>query len=255
MEGLGIESSLSIAVNIIIILIFLADIRKGYKKGLIQSIIQFITSVITFILAYFLKTPLSTFLYTNYHFFELEGIFEGMTSINILIYESISFVILFVTISIILSIISKLLKLDEKITKLITLTGIFNKLLGSILGALKSIIILYFLISGLTIVSNITNLDLSSTLSNYILEIPVLKNTLGNNIESSEKLNDLAKEYKNNKDKTELNNKAIDILLEYEIITKENLEILIKSGKIVYNINNAEEQKDMMEDLNEAFNK
>jgi hypothetical protein len=51
----------------------------------------------------------------------------------------------------------------------------------------------------------------------------------------------LAVEYENIQDKEELNNEAIRILLEYEVITEENLELLIESGKIQFSLNNLEE--------------
>ena len=51
------------------------------------------------------------------------------------------------------------------------------------------------------------------------------------------------------------NKESIDILLEYGIITEENLEVLIKAGKVQYSVDNAEEQKGMMEELYESFTK
>ena len=42
----------------------------------------------------------------------------------------------------------------------------------------------------------------------------------------------MAKEYEYTKDKDEFNQKVIDILLEYDLITKDNLETLIEDGKI-----------------------
>jgi hypothetical protein len=45
----------------------------------------------------------------------------------------------------------------------------------------------------------------------------------------------MAKEYEYTKDKDEFNEKALDILLEYDIITEDNLDKLINSGKIVIN--------------------
>ena len=57
------------------------------------------------------------------------------------------------------------------------------------------------------------------------------------------------------KEKEQLNKESIDILLEYGIITEENLEVLIKAGKVQYSVDNAEEQKGMMEELYESFAK
>ena len=50
-----------------------------------------------------------------------------------------------------------------------------------------------------------------------------------------------------------LNKESIDILLKYDIITQENLELLIKSGKVEYRVDNADEQKEMVKDLYETI--
>jgi hypothetical protein len=65
----------------------------------------------------------------------------------------------------------------------------------------------------------------------------------------------LAVEYENVQDKEQLNKESIDILLKYGIITEENLNLLIEAGKVQYSVDNAEEQKSMMEELYESFTK
>lgn len=254
--SLTLDNPISLAISLIVILIFISDVSKGYKKGFLQTTIKFITSLIAMIIAYFLKTPLSTFLYLNCPFFELDGIFKGVTSINILIYEIISFFVIFVLVTIILSIISNILKLDEKLIRFIAIIGVPNKIAGALFGALKSVVFLYFGLSLLFGVSNFfTNLDLGTSLGDYIVDIPILKNSFGSVIDSFDEITELAVEYENIQDKEELNNEAIGILLEYEVITEENLELLIESGKIQFSLDNPEEQKEIMEDLYEAFNK
>ena len=83
--------------------------------------------------------------------------------------------------------------------------------------------------------------------------MPVLNNTFGNVLDSFDDITELAVEYENIQDKQQLNNESIDILLEYGIITEENLEVLIEAGKVQYSVNNAEEQKGMMEEIYDSF--
>lgn len=254
--SLTLDNPISLVISLIIILIFISDVSNGYKKGFFQTTIKFITSLIAMILAYFLKTPLSSFLYLNCPFFELDGIFKGVTAINILIYEIISFFVIFIVVVIILIIISDIFKLDEKLVRFIAVIGVPNRIAGALFGALKSILFLYFGLSLLFGVSNFfTDLDLGTSLGNYIVDIPVLKNSFGSVIDSFDQITELAVEYENIQDKEELNNEAIVILLEYEVISEENLELLIESGKIQLSLDNPEEQKEIKEDLYEAFNK
>ena len=49
---------------------------------------------------------------------------------------------------------------------------------------------------------------------------------------SLDEITSLALEYEDTKDKDEFNQKTIDILLKYKVITEDNLQILIDNGKI-----------------------
>jgi hypothetical protein len=111
----------------------------------------------------------------------------------------------------------------------------------------------YFVLSVLYVGAGFLNIDTGESVGDYVVNIPVLKNTFGGVLNSWDDITELAVEYENIQNKEQLNKESIDILLEYDIITKENLNILIEAGKVQYSVDNAEEQKDMMEDLYEAF--
>lgn len=74
--------------------------------------------------------------------------------------------------------------------------------------------------------------QMKPSLADDIIELPVLKETFGDSLGSLNEITGLAKDYEDTKDKEEFNNKAITILLKYNVITKENLQILIDNGKI-----------------------
>jgi hypothetical protein len=96
-------------------------------------------------------------------------------------------------------------------------------------------------------------INTESAVGNFIVDLPVLKNTFGNTLDSLDNITEMAVEYENVQNKEQLNKESIDVLLEYGIITEENLNILIESGKVQYSVDNPDEQKEMMEDLYEAF--
>ena len=118
---------------------------------------------------------------------------------------------------------------------LIFFIGLPNKILGAILGFIQSILILYFVIAVFKIGTNVMGYEMKPSLADVILEFPVLKRTFGPTIDSLNDISSLAKDYEHTKDKDEFNEKALDILLEYDIITEDNLDKLINSGKIVIN--------------------
>lgn len=251
--SLTLDNPVAIIVSLLVVLIFIADIVAGYKKGFLESGVKFLKTVVAMLIAYFFKAPLSKYLYLNFPFFKLSGIFKGVTAVNILLYEVIAFFVVFILVLVILNIISSVLKLDEKVLRLVSIIGVPNKIMGAIVGGLKSIIFLYFVLSIFFVVSNFMKLDTGESLGDYIVEIPVLKNTFGSVLDSFDQISDLAVEYENVQDKEQLNNESIDILLKYDIITEENLELLIKAGKVQYAVDNAAEQKDLVDELYESI--
>lgn len=247
--SLTFDNPVSMVINVLIVIILVSDIVAGYKKGFLESTIRFVRSVIAMLIAYLVKTPLSTYLYLNFPFFNLDGIFKGVSSVNILIYEMIAFFIVFVIALVILNIICNIINLEEKLLRVVSIIGFPNKIVGAIIGGLKSIIFLYFALSLVFVFANLNKIDVGESLGDYIVEVPILKNTFGSILDSFDQISDLALEYKNIQDKETLNNDAIDILLKYDIISEENLELLIESGKVTYTVNDGDVQQNIMEDF------
>lgn len=252
--SLSLTNPISLIVSIIIVIVLVADIVAGYKTGFLESGVKFLKTVIAMLIAYFVKAPLSEYMYVKFPFFEFDGIFKGVSAVSILLYELIAFFVVFILIIAILNFISNVLRLEQRILRLVSLIGVPNKIMGAVIGGLKSLVMLYFLLSILFVGSNIYGFDINGSLADYIVDAPILNNTFGNVLDSFEEIGVMAKEYENIQDKETLNNKSIDILLEYDIITKENLDILIDAGKVQYSVNDSVEQKEMVDNLNEIFN-
>ena len=252
-SNLTFDNPIAMIINVLIILILLADVIAGYKKGFLEHTIKFVRILVSMVGAYLLKGPLSTYMYTNLPFFDLDGLFDGVTSINILIYELIAFFVVFIVIFIIVTVISDILKLEERLLRIVSIIGVPNKIMGAIIGVCKSFILLYFGLSLFFVGANFMKWDTGVSLGNYIVEFPILKNTFGSILDSFDEITALAVEYEDIQDKEELNNKSIDILLKYDIITEENLELLIESGKVRYSVSDSDEQKDVVNDLYETI--
>lgn len=252
--SLSFSNPISLIVSFIIVLILIADIVAGYKTGFLESGVKFLKTIIAMLFAYFVKAPLSEYMYVNLPFFQFDGIFKGVSAISVLLYELIAFFVVFILIIAILNIISNVLGLERRILRLVSFIGVPNKIMGAIIGGLKSLVMLYFLLSALFVGSSIYGFNVRDSIGDYIVELPILNNTFGNVLDSFEEIGVLAKEYENTQDKESLNNKSIDILLDYGIITKDNLNVLIESGKVQYSVNDVDEQKEMVDDLNEILN-
>ncbi len=219
-------------VNIVLILIIVAEVISGYKKGFFESGVRLIGLIVAVIGAYLLKNPISVFMYTHLPFFKFKGLFSGVSILNILVYEAIAFLLVFIVLKIIINIVAKITGLVDRILSLIFLMGIPGRILGALVGFIKAIVILYFAIFVFKIGCNMFGFEIKESLADDIVNMPVLKETFGDSLESLNEITALAKDYEDTKDKEEFNNKAVKILLKYDVITEENLQILIDSGKI-----------------------
>lgn len=219
-------------VNIVILFVILSGIFNGYKKGFFESGVRLLGLVVSVIGAYLLKNPISVFMYTHLPFFKFKGLFSGVSILNILVYEVIAFIITFSILMIIINIIAKITGLIDRILSLIFFMGIPSKILGALIGFVKTIVVLYFAIFAFKIGANIFGFEMKESLADDIVNIPILKDTFGDSLKSLDEITVLAKEYEDTKNKEEFNNKAIGILLKYNVITEENLQILIDNGKI-----------------------
>ena len=99
---------MNIFVDIILVVFLALGAYAGTRKGLIKTAIGFIGLVAIIILSYSLKTPLANFLIDTMPFFQFGGALEGITSINILIYNVISFIVIFILLYLKLLILLKL---------------------------------------------------------------------------------------------------------------------------------------------------
>lgn len=222
-------------VNIIIILIIASETYAGYKKGFLESSIKLVGFIGAFVGAYILKSPLSVIMYTHLPFFKFGGLFKGVASLNIIVYEVIAFIVTFIVLRIVISLLAKLTGFVERFLSFIFFIGIPSKILGALVGFVKSVIILYFVIFVFKFGCNFMNIEVKESLADDIVNIPVLKNVFGSALSSLDEITSIARDYEDTKDKDEFNNKAIDILLKYKVISKENLQILIENGKIKSN--------------------
>ncbi len=230
--NLNFNDTVVAVINVVVILILVLGTYSGLKKGFLQSSIRIIGLIIAIIAAYILKNPISVFLYTHLPFFKFGGLFKGVSVLNVIVYELIAFLALLIIFLIAIKIICKITGLVDKVLSLIFLLGIPNKILGAIVGFIESVIILYFVSFVFKFTCNFMNLDIKPSLVDDVVNFPVLKQTFGSSLSSLDEITSLALEYKDTKDKDEFNEKAMDILVKYKVITEENLQILIDSGKI-----------------------
>lgn len=220
-------------VDIIIVLLLISGFITGYKKGLIKQTISTIGLIVIVVLAFLLKNDLSIFLYKKCPFFTV-GLLKNYSSLNILLYELISFFILFCIFSIIVNIILKITGIAEKILDDSSIFRTLFKILGGLLGCLEayvSIFIILLILSMPIFSLNFTKYMNRSKLRKHIMNNTILISNVSEPlVKTIESINAL--EIQKNIGKEEFNCKTIEIFKKNKIVSEESLKYLKKNKKI-----------------------
>lgn len=214
-------------IDAIIILFLLAGAVLGFKRGAIQTLATLIGTILIIILAYYLKNPLSVFLYTYLPFFKLGGIFNGITVINILIYEAIAFLIVLGVLSVLLSVILKITGILSKIVDHSIILTLPSKLIGIAVGFLEAYVFLFVLLFIFSQFSFSNTVLKDSKYTNVILSKTPFTTGFKNSYNAFNEIRDLGNNNSSNKDY-----EALNTLLKYDIITTDNAHKLVDNGKI-----------------------
>lgn len=219
-------------VDVVIILIILCGAVVGFKRGVLKELVMTVGFLLVFVISFYLKNPIADWLSTLLPFFKFSGAIEGLTVLNIILYQVVAFLIVFSVVMVVFRIILAITGVIEKILKFTIILGIPSKLLGAVVGAIEGFIIAFMVLFVLNLpVLNIGIMN-ESKYKDKILNTPVLTNivsSVGDTVSDVYNLME-KKEYKNDKDA--FNREAINIMLEHKMITVKYVEKLVDYGKL-----------------------
>lgn len=220
-------------VDAIIILSLLTGFVFGFKRGLIKQLFSFVGLILMVILAFHLKTPVFNFMIDYLPFFNFGGIFKGITSLNILIYELLAFFIVLSILMIIYRVILFGTGLIEKILNFTIILGIPSKILGGIVGILEAFVYVYFVLYILTLPFFNIKLVNESTYKNDILtKTPILSNYASKTIDTFIEIASIKDKFKDTTDSDKINRDVLDIMLKNKLTKVESIDKLVKKEKI-----------------------
>ena len=217
-----------------IILLLVMFIIVGFKNGAIRELFALVGIIVVFVLSYSLKGILGNILCIVLPFFKITGIVEGLSVMNILLYQAIAFMIVFAILLTLYEILLKVSKFIQKIGNLTIILILPSKILGGIIAFVKGWIVLFAAFLCLMIPLKNTELFTSSTMVNKIIyNTPVLSSHSSNFINSVEEIYNLGKQLSNKEiSKNEANLKTLDLMLKHKIVDKSTVEQLVKLHKL-----------------------
>ena len=225
-------------VDVSIILILLMGAVVGFKRGIFKSAVMFIGAIVVIVLAYSLKNPVANLLYSFMPFFNFAGDFEGLTTLNLIIYEAIAFVIVYLLLMVLLRILIKVTGVFEKLLNFTIILGIPSKLLGALFGLVETFLFIFVALFLLNQIPATNSIVTSSSSASHILTAsPILSNITKSYYEAFEEV--ISIKDQNMHDKEEYNRRCLEILIKYDIVDKNSVKELIANGKL--NVSNAEE--------------
>ena len=217
----------------IIILFLLTGAVLGFKKGAIKSLVVLVGTFIVVVVSYFLKNPVADILFNFVPFFKFGGAYAGLTSLNILLYESIAYLLVFMVLGSILSIFIKVSGIIEKILKATIILGIPSKIIGAVLGFLEAVVAAFVILFVLVQFNVTRELVAESSLTNSILDkTPVIGPMVNDTYKAIEEIRDLKEKYASGGNTDLYNNEILEIMLNKKVVTPEVTDKLIKNKKL-----------------------
>lgn len=218
-------------LDALIIILIIVCAMGGMRRGLIKQSVLLVGLVVAIVVSFYLRVPVSTFMYKNLPFINFGGAFQGISVLNILLYELIAFLLVFSVIYLILRVLLKISGLIEKLLKATIILGFFSKIGGAIVGAIEGYLIIFIMLfifnQPFIKISGVEN----SKLSPWILEnTPFMSGAIENTKKVIEEVSVLSDKYRD--DKITFNEEAITLFIKYDIITNENVELLKEKGKL-----------------------
>ncbi len=220
-------------VDSIVILFLLLGAVLGFKKGAIRSLVGLVGTIAVVVLAYYLKNPVAELLYTYCPFFEFSGDWEGLVTLNVLLYEGIAYIIVFIILYSILSLILKLTGIIERLLTMTIILGIPSKIIGAVLGFIEALVFCFIVLFVLLQFNGSHNLVKESSIAMSVIDkTPLIGSMVDDTFEAILEISDLHKKYENINNINAYNGEILSIMLKYNVIKVDTTQMLIDSGKL-----------------------
>ncbi len=221
------------AVDIIIIVILLIYIAKGFSNGVIKESVSFVGGLGVIVIAFLLKNPFSVFMYQHLPFFKFSGIMSGITVLNIIIYELIAFLFVASILLIIYQIIIRMTNILETILKITFVFALPSKILGALVGFIEGVVVVFLLLFvSVQFEATRTYIDESKYGNPILANTPIMSSAISPIYDSLVEIYEVAEDYRDSTDRDAANLECLDVLLKYKVLDADNADVLVANGKL-----------------------
>ncbi len=221
-------------LDIVIALVLIMSAIIGFKRGAIKEVVSLAGIIIVFILAFSLKGVLGNVLCKWLPFFNFAGNLEGVTVLNILLYQLIAFLIIYSLLFSVYMIVVKISGIVQKIVHMTVILWLPSKLIGAVVAFITGYVMVFVVLLALLIPLKDTDIFKNSKFANYIVyDTPILASSSENISTSINEIYELGEDLsKGDISKNEANVKTMDILLKYKVVSAETARELVVLDKL-----------------------
>ena len=223
-------------VDIAILIIIIFGGVLGFKRGFTKSLISTVGFIVAVVLAFLFKNGLASSFYDNLPFFNFDGLFKGMTVLNIVLYELIAFLVLLALFSVLLRFLIFISSVFEKLLAATVILSIPSKIAGAVVGLVGNYVLVFIIlyIVSLPIIS--WDIVEESKYKDAILtNTPILNNFSKTATDVMNEFTALKDKYETSTSVDEFNLETLDLFLKYKVTTASSVDKLVSKGKIKAN--------------------
>ena len=224
-------------IDVIIVLFILMMGVIGLKRGFFKEIVMIAGTILVLTLSFLFKNPIADFFCLHLPFFDFRGVLQGATSLSIVFYQLLAFLLIAIILFAVLRIVIKVTGIFEKMLNFTIILGIPSKILGFIVGLLEGSIITFFALVILSIPLQSVEIFMESNIrTEFVTNMPVLKDSIGG---INQAVEDIYKLTSDKDDEQQFNYDVMEILLKYKVV-KPGLANKLLEQKKLDNIENVQ---------------
>lgn len=231
-------------IDIVIILFILMCMVSGLKRGFIKETVDVVGNIIMLILSFSLMGNVAEYLYQFMPFLNLGLLGITLSALNILVYQIISFAIIYFILNIIFRVILNITKVVDKLINSLLIFHTTSSILGAVVGLISGYLFVFVILVIVSIPLASNSYLHESKLNNFILtKTPILTGLTTNISSATSDIYELTEAISKDKDKLKNSNKynlkVLDIMLKYNIVSIDTVDDLVEKDKLsdIKNIN------------------
>lgn len=220
-------------VDILIIVVLILYILKGFSNGVFKEGISFVGGIVVLVLAFLFKNPVSQFMYQTLPFFKFTGMMADISVLNIIIYEVLAFMLVATVLLLVYEIILKMTNIVEKVLRWTFVFALPSKLGGAVVGFVEGVVVIFICLFVCLQFSGTRNYVRESSYADTVLsKTPFLGDAIYPIYNSLQEIYQVAERYKDQPNKDSANLESMDVLLKYKVLDVKSAEYLVEQRKI-----------------------